>query len=146
MQDAKDTADSAIRDLMKKENRGDIRSMERNRTKLREKIDNTNSKVSINSSTVKKKKNKPSDFKLGEDVRIISLNMEGTVNSLPDSKGNLYVLCGIMRMQAKRKQKRAVMQAPIKSCFLGAPFFKERRTTKIILLLSQTATGKGTLL
>ncbi|MGN0253195.1 MAG: endonuclease MutS2 [Lachnospiraceae bacterium] len=101
LQDAKNTADIAIRDLMKKENRGDIRSMERNRTKLREKIDNTNSKVSINSSTVKKKKNKPSDFKLGEDVRIISLNMEGTINSLPDSKGNLYVLCGIMRMQAK---------------------------------------------
>ena len=101
LQDAKNTADTAIRDLMKKENRGDIRSMERNRTKLREKIDNTNSKVSINSSTVKRKKNKPSDFKLGEDVRIISLNMEGTINSLPDSKGNLYVLCGIMRMQAK---------------------------------------------
>ena len=101
LQDAKNTADTAIRDLMKKENRGDIRSMERNRTKLREKIDNTNSKVSINSSTVNKKKNKPSDFKLGEDVRIISLNMEGTINSLPDSKGNLYVLCGIMRMQAK---------------------------------------------
>ena len=101
LQDAKNTADTAIRDLMRKENRGDIRSMERNRTKLREKIDNTNSKVSINSSTVNKKKNKPSDFKLGEDVRIISLNMEGTINSLPDSKGNLYVLCGIMRMQAK---------------------------------------------
>ena len=101
LQDAKNTADIAIRDLMKKENRGDIRSMERNRTKLREKIDNTNSKVSITSSTVNKKKNKPSDFKLGEDVRIISLNMEGTINSLPDSKGNLYVLCGIMRMQAK---------------------------------------------
>ena len=101
LQDAKNTADIAIRDLMKKENRGDIRSMEKNRTKLREKIDNTNSKVSINSSTVNKKKNKPSDFKLGEDVRIISLNMEGTINSLPDSKGNLYVLCGIMRMQAK---------------------------------------------
>lgn len=101
LQDAKNTADTAIRDLMKKENRGDIRSMEKNRTKLREKIDNTNSKVSINSSTVNKKKNKPSDFKLGEDVRIISLNMEGTINSLPDSKGNLYVLCGIMRMQAK---------------------------------------------
>ena len=100
LQDAKNTADIAIRDLMKKENRGDIRSMERNRTKLREKIDNTNSKVSINSSIVKKK-NKPSDFKLGEDVRIISLNMEGTINSLPDSMGNLYVLCGIMRMQAK---------------------------------------------
>ena len=101
LQDAKDTADEAIRDLMKKENRGDIRSMEKNRTKLREKIDKTNSKVSVGNTSSPKKKNKVSDFRLGEDVRIISLNMEGTVNSLPDAKGNLYVQCGIMRMQAK---------------------------------------------
>ena len=101
LQDAKDTADEAIRDLMKKENRGDIRSMEKNRTKLREKIDKTNSNVSITKASAPKKKYKPSDFKLGEDVRIISLNMEGTINSLPDSRGNLYVQCGIMRMQAK---------------------------------------------
>ena len=101
LQEAKDTADEAIRDLMKKENRGDIKSMEKNRTKLREKIDKTNSKVSLQNSNAPKKKYKPSDFKLGEDVRIISLNMEGTINSLPDAKGNLYVQCGIMRMQAK---------------------------------------------
>ena len=101
LQEAKDTADEAIRDLMKRENRGDVRSMEKNRTKLREKIDKTNSKISIDAASKARKKNKPSDFRLGEDVRIISLNMEGTVNSLPDSKGNLYVMCGIMRMQAK---------------------------------------------
>lgn len=101
LKEAKDTADEAIRDLMKKENRGDIRSMEKNRAKLREKIDKTNSKVTLGKAEAPKKKYKPSDFKLGEDVRIISLNMEGTINSLPDSKGNLYVQCGIMRMQAK---------------------------------------------
>jgi len=101
LQEAKDTADEAIRDLMKKENRGDIRSMEKNRTKIREKINKTNSKVSIGKSEEPRKTYKASDFKLGEDVRIISLNMEGTINSLPDSKGNLYVQCGIMRMQAK---------------------------------------------
>lgn len=101
LQEAKDTADEAIRDLLKKENRGDIKSMEKNRTKLREKIDKTNSKMSVDNSDGPKKKYKPSDFKLGEDVRIISLNMEGTINSLPDSKGNLYIQCGIMRMQAK---------------------------------------------
>ena len=101
LKDAKDTADEAIRDLMKKENRGDIRSMEKNRTRLREKIDKNQSRVSLKSNEGPKKKYKPSDFKLGEDVRIISLNMEGTINSLPDSKGNLYVQCGIMRMQAK---------------------------------------------
>ena len=101
LQDAKDTADEAIRDLMKKENRGDIRSMEKNRTKLREKIDKTNSKVSIGKDAKPRKKLKPTDLRLGEDVRIISLNMEGTVNSMPDARGNLFVQCGIMRMQAK---------------------------------------------
>ena len=101
LQEAKDTADEAIRDLMKKENRGDVRSMEKNRTKLREKIDKTNSKMSVSKTEGPKKKHKLSDFKLGEDVRIISLNMEGTINSLPDSRGNLFVQCGIMRMQAK---------------------------------------------
>ena len=101
LQDAKDTADEAIRNLMKKENRGDIRSMEKNRTKLREKIDKTNSKVSIGKDAKPRKKLKPTDLRLGEDVRIISLNMEGTVNSMPDARGNLFVQCGIMRMQAK---------------------------------------------
>lgn len=101
LKDAKDTADEAIRDLMKKENRGDIRSMEKNRTKLREKIDNSYKKSSPEKTEGPKKKYKASDFKLGEDVRIISMNMEGIVNTLPDAKGNLYVMCGIMRVKAK---------------------------------------------
>lgn len=101
LQEAKNTADEAIRDLMKKENRGDIKSMESNRTKLREKIDKTNSKVSVKKSDAPRKKYKPSDFRLGEDVRIVSLNMEGTVSSIPDNKGNLFVQCGIMKMKAR---------------------------------------------
>lgn len=101
LQDAKNTADEAIRDLMKKENRGDIRSMEKNRSKLREKIDKTQNKNALKSSQAPKKTYKASDFRLGEEVRILSMNLEGTVNSLPDSKGNLYVQCGIMRIEAK---------------------------------------------
>lgn len=101
LQEAKNTADEAIRDLMKKENRGDVKSMEASRTKLREKIDKTNSKMTLSKDKAPRKKVKASDLRLGDDVRIVSLNMEGTVNSLPDAKGNLYVLCGIMRMQAK---------------------------------------------
>lgn len=101
LQDAKNTADEAIRDLMKKENRGDIRSMEKNRSKLREKIDKTQNKNALKSSQAPKKTYKASDFRLGEEVKILSMNLEGTVNSLPDSKGNLYVQCGIMRIEAK---------------------------------------------
>ncbi|HOO28912.1 MAG TPA: Smr/MutS family protein, partial [Lachnospiraceae bacterium] len=47
------------------------------------------------------KQHKPADFRLGERVRILSMGLTGTVNSLPDAKGNLFVQCGIMRMQAK---------------------------------------------
>ena len=101
LSDAKSTADEAIRELMKKENRGDIRSLEKNRSKLREKIDKTHEKTKLSKPESPRKKNKLSDFKLGEDVRIISMNIEGTVNSIPDNKGNLYVQCGVMRIQAK---------------------------------------------
>ena len=101
LSDAKSTADEAIRELMKKENRGDIRSLEKNRSKLREKIDKTHEKTKLSKTEAPRKKNKLSDFKLGEDVRIISMNIEGTVNSIPDNKGNLYVQCGVMRIQAK---------------------------------------------
>lgn len=101
LREAKDTADSVIRDMLKDEKHGDIRSMEKNRTKLREKIDKTNSNVKLKSDDKQKKKYKASDFKLGEDVKVLSLNMEGRVSSIPDSKGNLFVQCGIMRIQAK---------------------------------------------
>ena len=41
-----------------------------------------------------KKEYKPSDFKLGESVKVLSMNINGTVASLPDNKGNLTVLTG----------------------------------------------------
>ncbi|MEG2350929.1 MAG: Smr/MutS family protein, partial [Hungatella sp.] len=45
------------------------------------------------------KQHKASDFKLGESVRVLSLNLNGIVSSLPDAKGNLYVQMGILRSQ-----------------------------------------------
>lgn len=36
-----------------------------------------------------KKQHKPSDFRLGESVKVLSMNLTGTVSSLPDAKGNL---------------------------------------------------------
>lgn len=100
LQDAKETADEAIKNIRKLESKGDIRSIEQKRTKLREKVGKVQNVDAINPSAPKKN-HKVSDFHLGDDVKIISMNLEGTVSSIPDSKGNLYVQCGIMRMQAK---------------------------------------------
>ena len=44
-----------------------------------------------------KKELKPSDLQLGDSVHVLSLNLNGTVSSHPDSKGYLFVRCGIIR-------------------------------------------------
>mgnify|MGYP000838332475 FL=1 len=46
-----------------------------------------------------KKTYKPSDFKLGESVKVLSMNLTGTIGSLPDARGNVTVQMGILRSQ-----------------------------------------------
>lgn len=97
LRDAKETADEAIRNIQKYGNAaGNIKSMEQERQRLGKKI-KENSPASTVTTAAPSRSYKPSDFKLGESVRIVSLNLKGTVNTLPDSKGNLFVMCGIMR-------------------------------------------------
>ncbi|MCR5201799.1 MAG: endonuclease MutS2 [Lachnospiraceae bacterium] len=96
---AKETADETIKKFSKwaKEN-PDIREMEESRRKLNENIKKKNEAK----ETVKpriNKKIKAEDLKIGMDVHIISMNTDGTVNTLPDKKGNLFVTTGIMRIK-----------------------------------------------
>ncbi|MDO4966475.1 MAG: endonuclease MutS2 [Lachnospiraceae bacterium] len=115
LQDAKNTADEAIRNIRKLENKGDIRAVEQKRTKLREKVNKVQGANSLKATISPKKNYKPTDFHLGDDVKILSMNLEGTVNSIPDSKGNLYVQCGIMRMQVKMNDIEFIDKPTIKA-------------------------------
>ena len=72
--------------------------MEKERERLRKKIKDTSAASSLGSQKPKKK-HKPSDFKLGESVKVLSMNLTGTVSSLPDSRGNVTVQMGILRSQ-----------------------------------------------
>ena len=102
LRDAKDTADETIKHFQKFGDLEAIRSMEKDRTKLREKIDknNTNQK---NTQEKKRTYLKPEDLKRGDSVKVLSMGVKGTVNSLPDAKGNLFVQCGILRSQVNYK-------------------------------------------
>ena len=40
---------------------------------------------------------RPQDLHLGDAVKVLSMNVKGTVSTRPDSKGNLFVQMGIMR-------------------------------------------------
>ena len=99
LRDAKEVADETIRNFHKfgKENIS-ASEMEKERERLRKKIKDTSSSSSL-SAKRPKKAHKPSDFKLGESVKVLSVNLTGTVSSLPDSRGNVTVQMGILRSQ-----------------------------------------------
>ena len=97
LQDAKETADDMIMSLNRANQGIDVRELEKKRGALREKIGQTNSKLSLKKEAPKKKAIKPEKLKLGDDVKVLSMGLKGVVNSLPDAKGNLFVQCGIIR-------------------------------------------------
>ena len=101
LQDAKDTADETIRAFQKAGPGASMKELEASRQKLRKKIDDKNSKLSLKNTPKPdaSKALKASDLKLGDSVKILSMGLKGTVSSLPDHKGSLFVQCGIIRTQ-----------------------------------------------
>jgi len=99
LRDAKDVADETMKNFRKfgKESVS-AADMEREREKLRKKISET-APAQKSEPLRPKKELKASDLRLGESVKVLSLNLNGTVSSLPDAKGNLFVQMGILRSQ-----------------------------------------------
>lgn len=98
LQEAKDFADMSIRTFQKSGTGASIKELEQAREQLRGKIADKNDKLVIKPKAGTGKV-KPGELKLGDNVRILSMGLQGTVNSLPDHKGNVFVQCGIMRSQ-----------------------------------------------
>lgn len=99
LQDAKDYADDTIKKYNKWAKQSNLgKSMEQQRNELREKLSKTESKLTLNQKK-QKKDYKPTDFHLGDSVFVLSLNLKGTISSLPNSKGDLFVQMGILRSQ-----------------------------------------------
>lgn len=99
LRDAKEVADETIKNFRKfgKENIS-AAEMEKERERLRKKIKDTAAASSLKVEK-QKKAYKPSDFKLGESVKVLSMNLTGTIASKPDSRGNVTVQMGILRSQ-----------------------------------------------
>ena len=99
LKEAKDLADETIRNFHKYgKTHMDASAMEKDREKLRKKMAKAQSKSSIQ----KKEQinhNVPKKLRLGDSVKILSMNLKGTVHTLPDAKGNLFVQAGILRYQ-----------------------------------------------
>lgn len=120
LQEAKDYADTTLRNFNKfgKANVS-AKEMEQERDRLRKKLSGVEKNLSIKPDTKPKKELKPKDLKIGDAVKVLSLNLKGTVSTLPNSKGNLYVQMGILRSQVNIKDLERIDEPEITGPGIG---------------------------
>ncbi len=109
--DAKEQMDQAIR-MIQKTGSYDLREMEAMRTKTREKLEKVSERKE-NQKEKPKTATKARDLHLGDAVFVHSLNLKGTVSSLPDAKGNLFVQMGILRSQVHLSDVEKIEESTI---------------------------------
>ncbi len=110
--EAKETADETMRNFHKfgKESIS-AAEMEKERERIRKKMEEA--KKGMKQEPRKPKKaHKPEDFKPGESVRVLSMNLTGTVSQAPDSKGNVTVQMGILRSQVHISDLEIIEEQP----------------------------------
>ena len=94
--EAKEFADDTMKSIRKAAAKGNTKEIDRTRNKVSDKLKNTSSKKEM---LTKKRKSahKPSDFHIGDKVKVISFDSEGVVTSLPNAKGMVDIQMGIFK-------------------------------------------------
>ena len=104
LREAKEYADDAIRKYNKLGRESDAaKKMEKERALLREAMSENEKHMGMNASRKPTKELKPGDLRIGDSVRVLSMNLKGTVSTKPDARGNLTVQMGILRSQVNIK-------------------------------------------
>ena len=105
LQDAKRLADETIRDFNKySKSNPDIAKMEEKRANLGKKLKDAQGKASVASKKEPPKNHQiPKNLRIGDPVKVLSMNLTGTVYSLPNARGDLQVQMGIMRSNVNIK-------------------------------------------
>lgn len=99
LREAKEFADQTIKSINKLAHAsGYNKELEMERSRLRDKLNEVDSSLTLKKKQTRPKKQLSSkSLKLGDGVRVLTMNLNGTVSSLPNSKGDLYVQMGILR-------------------------------------------------
>ena len=98
LRDAKEYADQTMK-IFNKAGKETLsaKELEAQRDKLRKKADSAGKKIALKTPAKKKSTLTAKDVSLGDSVRVLSLNVKGTISSKPDAKGMVYVQMGILR-------------------------------------------------
>lgn len=99
LQEAKEYADQTMKMFHKfQKDHVDLAAVEAERQRLRKKINKAQEGMSGNTPAPKPKKElRPQDLRIGDSVKVLSMNLKGTVSTHPDPKGYLFVQMGIIR-------------------------------------------------
>ena len=99
LEEAKEYADQTMKLFHKfQKNNVDTSAVERERQQLRKRMNKAEKNMSDRQETKKPKKLLTAkDIRPGDSVKVLSMNLKGTVGSRPDSKGFLFVQMGIIR-------------------------------------------------
>ncbi len=114
LKEAKETADEAIKTINKYGKSGNTREMEKARTKVGSTL-KKNQSISTLKTATPNKEYKPSDFKLGTGVKVLSMNLNGTVASLPNKDGIVTVKMGILNSKVNIKDLEIIDEPDIKA-------------------------------
>ena len=127
LREAKEYADKTMKDFHRfgKENIS-VKEMEQERQRLREKMNKVEKKMTIKKKAAPAKTLKPSDLHLGDGVKVLSMNLKGTVSTLPDSRGYLFVQMGIMRSKVHISDLVILQDDPV----ITAPNLQRTQTGK----------------
>lgn len=114
LREAKEYADTTIKNFNKfgKANIS-IRDMEQERSRLREKMSSVEKKLTVKNTAQTKKTLSAKDLHIGDSVKVLSMNLNGTVSTLPDAKGYLFVQMGILRSKVSIRDLQLIDEAVI---------------------------------
>lgn len=101
LREAKETADRTIKNINKLATASgiDTKALEAERSKLRDNLGKVEKGLSLKQEAQPHKAINPKTLKIGDGVKVLSLNLKGTISTLPDARGNLFVQMGILRSQ-----------------------------------------------
>ena len=137
LREAKETADQTIREINRLASESGVgKELEAQRAKLREQIKKTDDKLAVKAKGPSQPIS-PKKLKIGDGVKVLSMNLKGTVSTLPDAKGDLFVQMGILRSRVNIRDLELIREDDI-SATLGdgssrtyggtAAGYKEKKT------------------
>lgn len=118
LREAKETADQTIREINRLASESGVgKELEAQRAKLREQIKKTDDKLAVKAKGPNQPIS-PKKLKIGDGVKVLSMNLKGTVSTLPDAKGDLFVQMGILRSRVNIRDLELIREDDI-SATLG---------------------------